>query len=118
MLTRLSPAAIEGALDHGSRCMRRVARPAVYGTIAARLERYGRFGAALSANRLVVWARRAGSGSGSLVLAGLPAIAAALRLVLKSFFGVELLIANRENELPPAVFTRNRLVFQGRPPEK
>jgi len=43
----------------------------------------------------------------------LPAFATALRLILKAFFSVKLLVANGENEWPAAFFAGNALVFQG-----
>jgi hypothetical protein len=42
----------------------------------------------------------------------LAAIAASLGLVLKPLFSVKLLVANRENEIPAALFTGYVLVFQ------
>jgi hypothetical protein len=43
--------------------------------------------------------------------ASLTAFAATLGLILKTFFGEELLLAGGENELVPAVLTRDHLVF-------
>ena len=41
----------------------------------------------------------------------LPAFTAALRLILKPFFGEELLLARGENELSATVLTGQHLVF-------
>ena len=43
--------------------------------------------------------------------ARLTAFAATLGLILKTFFGEELLLAGGENELIPTVLTRDHLVF-------
>jgi hypothetical protein len=105
-------------LDRGGRGVSDVAGPAVHRPVAAGTEGHRRGGPALRTDRFV---RRTGRARGSipaLDLTGLTAVPAALRLVLKTFFRIELLVANRESERAAAFFTGDALVFQGRPPDR
>lgn len=94
----------------GVSAVRSIARTAVDGSIAARAERDRRGYPAFGADGLEI---RAGRAAGSLVLARYAAIAAALRFVLKTFFCIELLIANGEYKRLAAVLTDDAFVFQG-----
>lgn len=105
-------------LDPGGH-LRREARPAVHRAIAARAEWDRGRHAACGADRLEAGACGARSGerfAAALRSACLAAITAALRLILKAFLGKKLLFAGREDELIPAVFAGEHLVFQGSEP--
>ena len=85
---------------------------AVHRLIAARLERHFRNAAALAAGCLVHFpaltaAAHRGSAAAAAgrahLLARLPAIRAAVRLVLKAFAGIKLLFAGSKSELPTTI---------------
>jgi len=90
---------------------------AVDGTIAARAERNRRRDAALGADRLEGRPRCAGTSlDRALRTPRLTAVTAALRLILKAFVREELLLAACKNELIPAIFAGQNLVFQSSEP--
>jgi hypothetical protein len=66
---------------------------------------------ALRAHCFVFGARPTRTGSVAARSARLPALAAALRLILKTFIGKKLLLADRKNELAAAILAGQHFVF-------
>ena len=81
---------------------------AVHGPILPGLKRNLRGLSAFCANRVMHFARSAGSAAG---LSSLTAGLATGGLVLESFFGIEFLFTSGENELSATVFAYQRFVF-------
>jgi len=87
----------------------------IYRLVAARLERHLGYPAALAACSLehfpaALAAARAPAALRAHRLARLPAIRTAVRLILKTFSGIELLLSGRECELISAVNTAQTFI--------